>query len=70
MVMERTSFSVNFIHFQMARKKILQGQKTLRSILSELCDLIQLTDDATQVFQTGCFLRACLHGVGDPGLVG
>ena len=54
----------------MARKKILQGQKTLRSILSELCDLIQLTDDATQVFQTGCFLRACLHGVGDPGLVG
>ena len=31
--MERTSFSVNSIHFQMARKKILQGQKTLRSIL-------------------------------------
>ena len=31
--MERTSFSVNSIHFQMARKKILQGQKTPRSIL-------------------------------------
>ena len=66
MVMERTSFSVNSIHFQMARKKILQGQKTPRSILSELCDLIQLTDDATQVFQTGCFLRACYMEWGTP----